>query len=449
MKISSDDRLAMAKTIISDKKVIYIKPYRNKTKCFCTQCLNTFTVSKDQLKEIHNSHMCPQCWRKASKIHDHSDSYSSYVSIPATDYKDYKYNAHNAEYGCSVDFDWEFDHPKNLMIKKVAVFEFNGNEASVKTLHFAKVRDLFISSFFSQRLYEANGDRKTGKWRQPYSLRKYWTLMYGIRDFSFDESVERNDYTVFDNPKMSYLKDTVGDISIKSTQAEIVKKHILNQLQIQRMLMFDLNSYDDVKKCNYSTGSHWSQVYDDDQVKKCMELHLNKYDEQYVRKNKIYVGDYIDYLAQCKQLCIKNKHPKNFTDEHEKMSEKIRSLEDEKRQELFKNSKAIINAITDQLPTYKCGKLSITPVMSIEELKNNARYMHNCIFGYAENYMKKKCILYIVRSNRTIVANVELNGSRVVQIRARYNKDPSAAIVKAVNCMVADNITPLERAMYG
>jgi len=214
--------------------------------------------------------------------------------------------------------------------------------------------------------------------------------------------------------------------------------------------MFDLNDYKDVKKSNYKYDSYRWQGYGEDsgigEVKECMDFHLNKYDQQYLLKNGLSLSDFLDYLKQCKKLGIKNKHPKCFTEEHAKLSEKCRKIEVMEHKEMMKNCKKIINSIVKELPEYKNGDMTIRPVKSADELKKNAKYMQNCIYGYLDKYLERKCILYIVRKKRKIVANVELHGSNIIQIRARFNEDPSKDISKAVEEMVVNNRRVLNEA---
>jgi DNA polymerase III alpha subunit len=251
----------------------------------------------------------------------------------------------------------------------------------------------------------------TGKWRISKSSNYYYN-MHNVAKFDQDHSLRTRDYTVFDNPKKTYLEDTLGGLNIKSSQLEIARKHILNPLQLRRMLMFDLNDYKDVKKSNYKYDIYWWQGGGEDsgigQVKECMNFHLNKYDQQYLLKNGLSLSDFLDYLKQCKRLGIKNKHPKFFNDEHAKLSEKCRKIEEMEHAEMMKHCKNIINSMVKVLPEYKNGDITISPVKSASELKKNAEYMQNCIYGYLDQYLERKCILYIVRKKRKIVANVEL-----------------------------------------
>jgi hypothetical protein len=443
MKLTSEERSLMAKTIVAIDPKIYVKPFHGKyKKCFCTMCQKTFKITDDQLKEIRNSHMCPICWRSIDKICDHDYKYLDYIKLD-----DHEYS--NVENGFQISFDWNFDHPKNLRIKWVAKWVWGkpketkyGTEYNATTY----VRDIVLG-MYAHNIYPAWDP--TGKWRISKSSNYYYN-MHNVVKFDQDHSLKTRDYTVFDNPKKTYLEDTLGGLNIKSSQLEIARKHILNPLQLRRMLMFDLNDYKDVKKSNYKYDSYWWQRYGEDsgigEVKECMDFHLNKYDQQYLLKNGLSLSDFLDYLKQCKKLGIKNKHPKCFTEEHAKLSEKCREIEVMEHKEMMKNCKKIINSIVKELPEYKNGDMTIRPVKSADELKKNAKYMHNCIYGYLDEYLERKCILYIVRKKRKIVANVELHGSNIIQIRARFNEDPSKDISKAVEEMVVNNRRVLNEA---
>jgi hypothetical protein len=383
--------------------------------------------------------MCPSCWTHIDRITDEQESFYDYVKIDESREKFIDTGFKCIVNGFAVSFKWDFDHPVGLSIVHVAIFDFQQpKDTGYGYIYNAtiKVKDIVLG-MFATHIYSAWVP--TGKWRKSRSA-AYFFNMYELRDKN------QIDY----GTKKEYLSDVIGIVPIKSSQLTIAKNHILSPLQIRRMIAFDLNDYNDVKKCNYRPDSYGLgriEYNDITQLKTCCDLHMNRFDMLYLRKNKIGIEDYTDYLYQCHKLGIKNKHPQDFKTEHEKMSRILLEIEEKEKEELVRNSKKILKEFTAALPEYKSSQLTIKPVKSATELKRNAEYMHNCIYGYLEKYLNHECILYIVREKSKIVANVELKGSSIIQIRARFNEDPPARIAKAVKKMVASNKSALENAI--
>lgn len=429
MRLTSDQKKVMAETVFRSRAEMYMKPYFSKYKCYCTQCSQTLVVTKDVLKEIRNSHICPMCWRKINRVTDKLEQMSNWISI-----KDDK--EHGLRNGYRITFTRKFNEAHNIRTKLVAKFygayiSEDGNSGQDPI--YSILKDIHIGMYGNNIVMDWE---KTGKWKKPTESWRVFECMYG-----YGHPFIRNKNS-FANKK-DYLFSILGNMTLKSTQISIAKKHILSEIQLQRMVMFNLNDYDSVRKSNYKMKFPWysPEEYNNVIIKKCVNENLNKYDQEYLITNNIRVSDYIDYLESCKKLGIKNKHPKDFSSEDEKIQDIIREQKEKEKNE--KAAKAL-SRFVNSLPNYKSKKYAITPVKTIEELKSNAKYMHNCIFGYLEKYSKRECLLYIVRdSNKKIVANVELNGNEIIQIRARYNNNPSKDIDKAVRDMVKKNSNTL------
>lgn len=419
-------------TIVQNSKIIYVKPYYKKYKCYCTGCGNSLVISKQQLKEIHNSHMCPMCWRKAYKVYEHDQKYLDFVNTRTEI---------NCE-GYMASFTWSFDHAEKIRIKHVAHFYGVGTLNNYHEPNHTQVRDIHIGMFGRNIYPDYEPD---GKWKKKTRSTGYFNNMIPI-NFP-NNGIWKEDIPY--GTKKDYLDDVIGKIDMKSSQKKIAIDHILSPLQIKRMVMFDLNDYEDVRKMNFKDDVWWND-YDLKEIRKCQNMRLNKFDAEYVRKNKLKIRDFIDYIEECNEVGIKNKHPKDFQHEHSKVSAMVR-LQNElsKIKKIDKRYAKHLGEITDALPKFSEKGILIQPVMNLEELSEDATYMSNCIMSYALDYINGKCFLFIVRDESgTILANVEIRKQQVIQCRARFNQDPSPEIKRAVKKMVRTKKDQLLNAEY-
>ena len=437
-ELSKETKVQMVDTIIRSGMNLIYKPYYNKYKCYCQMCGKTYTVTKDQFKEIRNSHMCPECWREVSKIEAAEPiRLIDYVSVP---------DGFNSS-GYQIEFTWFFNRASKIRTTLVAKFyNITGKYGDRQEPDYTEVRGIHIGPFGSGIYPDTIGYK--AKWRHKTKTPSYFRSMYEIGNpFNGSMAMNRDIDFAFHGGKRAYLNAVIGRYHPKSSQMQIAIKHILKPIQLQRMVMFDLNDYAIVKTMKFRKyGFYSSDPYDPAYVTSCMEYHLNKFDAIYIRDNCIDVADYLDYLSDCEKLKIKNKHPHDFQAEHAKLAKIIRERRDAMKQA---GANKILAKLAKMLPEYHGKEYVIQPIRSTSELKKNADYMQNCIYSYLDNYLDQRCFLYIVRSNEgKILANVELHKDKIVQIRARYNNEPPKSIQKTVQQMVAKNSEKLQHIPY-
>jgi hypothetical protein len=429
-------RKQMVDTIMRSGMNLIYRSHNKNVQCYCEMCGKTYTVTKDQFKEIRNSHMCPECWREVVKIQESTEPVhlADYVSVP---------DGENSN-GYQVEFKWNFNHASWIRADLVA--RFYHTKGGTQEPEYTEVKGIHLGPFWSG-IHPDSSDSLSG-WKRKTKTTNYYRCMY-INGNPVSGPMNRDiDFSNFGG-KRAYLEAVIGQYHPKSSQMQIAIKHILKPIQMQRMVMFDLNDYNIVKtmtkpKENSYYSCKLNDTYEPAEVKTCMEEHLNMYDAKYIQEHNIDVTSYLDYLHQCKELHIKNKHPHVFGEEHAKLSAILREREDMNR---LKKAERILPKLAEILPEYHGKEFSIIPVQSAEELKKDANYMNNCIFGYLDKYMQRLCFLYIVRNNNgKILANVELQEDKIIQIRARYNEDAPKKIQDAMQRMVLRNAEQLQLA---
>ena len=430
MSISRKTKEDMANTVVRSRSDIYFKPFYSKFKCYCTQCGETYTISKQELKEIKNSHMCPRCWRSATKISDsRKQNFGNYVLVPS----DNKLSA----LGYRVRFKWDLNKMVSASTKLVAKFSgINFGEELRSYPKFTEVRDIHLIPFYGGI---GEDQSQTGKWKKRTKSTRYFENMYEI---GYPEHCQYGHTPK--KTKKEYLEESIGMYHLKSSQVRIAMSHIMNPIQLQRMVMFDINDYEIAKKYNNLEESYRSR-FDDNVVARCVEMRLNKFDAEYIKRNRLSTIDYIDYLFDCDRIGMKNKHPKDFRSANTEVTRIINEQIKREEEYRIKNSKKIIKKLSAELPSKSVSGIVISPVRSVEELRESAKYMQNCIMSYMNKYITGKCFLYIVRDDSgKILANVELDKSQIIQIRGRYNSSVPKKISNIIKKMVSDNRKTLE-----
>jgi hypothetical protein len=86
------------------------------------------------------------------------------------------------------------------------------------------------------------------------------------------------------------------------------------------------------------------------------------------------------------------------------------------------------------------GFVAILP-KSVEELSREGTEMHHCVGTYAERVARGECVIVFVRAEQEPdkpLVTVELRDGKVVQARAKFNKEPSPEVEKALKMLAAE-----------
>ena len=155
-----------------------------------------------------------------------------------------------------------------------------------------------------------------------------------------------------------------------------------------------------------------------------------------LKRQKIHIGDYVDYLNDLKALRIPVtpdlRFPKNFASTHARYSEqRLEHEENVKKAELESKNRMLQEMIPELRSLYMKTKaddyLMILPE-SKEDFNREGRENHNCVGGsYFDKMLQRKCTILFLRKKEEpdkAFCTVEMDGDRVVQCRAVRNSTP-------------------------
>ena len=147
---------------------------------------------------------------------------------------------------------------------------------------------------------------------------------------------------------------------------------------------------------------------------------------RYLAKKTVLAHDWVDYLDMAKDLDMpldeRSMYPKNFKQEHDKLTERIR----------IRNADMLQKKIDKFLPKYRklygwkdCG-LIMAPHESIGSLIHEGNVQHICIGNYGESYANGKTILCTIRLQETpevplFDVEIRKGTTDIVQCRGAHN----------------------------
>lgn len=349
-------------------KLIYKKVANDKYEVLCTRCGNKEIVSKITLEQMINTQICSHCHQYINTARKRDYQVIDYVVLGG-----------DKKYGFKIVYNWSADGEEELHYKQVAYW--NGSNTYVKGI---------IINMYCITEYR-------DEWRKVRNNNNYICYFYaGLIDNS---KTRKQYYEQFELPKL------------KSNQVEIVKNNLLDLSQIRYIKMFDLKDYGSISK--YRTYMKNHKIYNDSDVE------LNIYYLDYLARNNISINDYLDYVNDCKELNIKPQKPTNFQEEHQLVGEKVQIKRDEKL------NKGVIKR-TKELAKYewKDKTLEIKTFRTIDEIKECAEKLHNCIYrNYARPYANKRTDIFYAKQNGKIVVAIEVKDKKLIQARTFNNND--------------------------
>jgi len=145
--------------------------------------------------------------------------------------------------------------------------------------------------------------------------------------------------------------------------------------------------------------------------------------------------DYDDYLRMAEEMGYPMNrndvlYPKNIRESHNALMKKYNQV----RSELVNKG---IKATADKLMKYRYEShgMIIIPAQSNEELIAESKALNHCVRTYADKIAKGKTGIMFVRKSEEPdrpYVTLELNGKKVIQVRAKNNSKPSSEVCDVV-----------------
>ena len=156
--------------------------------------------------------------------------------------------------------------------------------------------------------------------------------------------------------------------------------------------------------------------------------------------------DYNDYLILLNRLNINKDNentlfPSDFKVAHDSAVQVLQQKEDEERKAKLEKKLKKFNKLLKKYKkkyTYSSKGLIIRPLVSIDEIYNEAQQQNNCVYtNYCEKYLKGKTILLVVRKKSEpdksyCTVEISLN-DELVQCRAKNNASAPAEVKEFMN----------------
>lgn len=157
--------------------------------------------------------------------------------------------------------------------------------------------------------------------------------------------------------------------------------------------------------------------------------------------------DYEDYIAMLdangEEKTKVALYPKYFWDAHDRQNWKMQASK-EKEKSLSLNNGIKKNCLLHMKMSYgdKEAGLLIRPVVNREELIKESSLMHHCVKMYDERVAKQETEIFFVRridNKNKPLATLELEGSKIIQCRAKFNARPEENVRKFVDAWAERN----------
>lgn len=390
--------------IYKEKTIYYHKLKSGKVKFLCSECGETWYGDLKELKDIQRSHLCPKCFMEISRTTDKVQFYEKFLfdsSMP---------DMYGNYYGYAIRF--QVKNAKKVNIKCRKIFKHDGIRKYIKDYHFNSMCCKFTHD------YEWDNRKKccievNTKWHRTKAAlwRNYFDIWHD------DDMDERVCFVPYESYK-DYLMKIPYELDIKSNQMYVIQHNLMNYKQIAGMVAFNLKTIKEVSKYNKYFRNY-------DIGKMAQGYNLNIYDLDYISKNHISLHTYIDYLDVCKNLGIKDKHPKEFSKRDFELNQIYQEQRDrEKNKKLAKK----ISKITLPTTQFKANNKHyfINYYKSADELLKDSKTFTNCIYSsYTEDYANRKTDLYrCIDDKGKLIACIEICDGDIEQIMGNKNSKP-------------------------
>lgn len=390
IKPSKQEQQELAKAILYlDAPLRYKRLKSGKYKVSCNKCFNTYTVTAEQFKQIRSSKLCAHCFSEFSRSSTIQEQiYVDYVSKEKQEKGHYIENGYymviKDKLGCNPKV-LECDH----------VLYHDGNNLYRRNV----VRNMYCLSRTS-----TNGWKKVSKYTDylGYTHKYYWIK-------------EKIDSIQFKTKKSLYESYFLNELELKDNQKKLVMDNLFNRNQIKFIKLFNLKKKEDLYKYRTYIARNDTDIWALNIIDK--EIELNEYYLHYLWKNNIRLGDFIDYVEQCKILNVKLDKPKNFCEKHSEYSKMIVWLKDKTEEE---NVKKRYKKYSKYI--YKSKDIEIKPFKSVKQIIACGEKLNNCIGSYVSDYAKGETKIFYLIEKGKLSAAIEIDKGVLIQARTKNNE---------------------------
>ena len=372
-----------------------LKNNKNYVRFYCAYCQKEMNIDFKLAKQIKKAHICPNCFTDI-KLHREDYVHETYGLVRKED-KGYYYLIKK-----------QISKKPMIYIKQVAYWDdgkFYARNIARNMYGWTFHTDWEVEHWYGDK-YKKYRLRKSS----PYS---YSTLEDFFKDYEY---IDRGK---IDSSKKRWI-ESLKLPELKSNQKKLIIDNLLNLNQMLAIAIFDLKSIDDVYKYNrYINDSYF--IYH-------KNTRLNIFYLDYLSRNNIKFGDFVDFINQCKTLGIKLYKPKDFQKEHEQLTNEIEIRNEAKKDSQIKK----VYKKLDKL-TYEKENIKIKPFVSVRELIDTGAILHNCLKTYIDDYAKKKTDLFYIKDKEKVIGAIEVYKNKLKQARAAHNKDLKPRYKRIVN----------------
>ena len=376
---------------------LIVKKYKTRARIWCGQCDTEKTIPLELAKQVEKARICPCCFC-AANIHKGNYTYENARLIRIGDTGHY-YIVRK-----------RINRKPFVYHKQVAYWDEGRFYA--RNLHMSMYNWVFTSDRTIDMWYKSKKDRdRKKKFRE-----RRTTSWNGLpMQFSHIETMCGMPMPVI--TKKEWLENL--DLpQFKSNQKKIVMDNLLNVKQMWAIKTFDLKTVKEVYKYN-----RWINRQGE-----IPEMPLNVFYLDYFYRNGIRFMDYVDYLDQCELMHIKPGKPKDFYKVHAELATELKIISKKDKEELIKRRYKKLNE-----KSFKKKNIQIRPLMNVKDIVSTGTELHNCIAGYVDTYAKGQTDLFVLLEGGVKTVAIEVKRSKLIQARAKFNKDPEPKLRKIVN----------------
>ena len=410
--LSDDVSQNSAKLITNFNKLHYKKTESNTYYAFCSGCCDYSEYSKEEFKQIRSNHCCPKCGKSFK---------STSKSTPPTEYSGY---VEVEDYGYRIDtlFNWG-ELPKLKSYKQVAYF------GDTKCAWLRGIKAWYAN-------WTAYG--VTTDYNKPYYHKSYSRY---VRDSFIDYCNSNRSYqlNILTGVYLKKYLQTNFDFITKSNQKTMVMNNHFTFREAEGIKVFDLKTKEDVMK--YSDYLNrcpdlWIYVRN---MNNGLAKELNIYYLDYLSRNNIDFGRYIEYCNLAMELKYEIDKPKDF----ERSLAKLKSIKErEKIRIQFEKDKALAVNIAKRgmlLPTYEKDNIVISPFKTAYEIRTCGNKLHNCIGSYVDKYGNGMTDIYHLDVDKALRIAIEIRNGELKQAYAHHNSQCPTELMKHIKAFCKQN----------
>lgn len=264
----------------------------------------------------------------------------------------------------------------------------------------------------------------------------------------YDSFRDTNVINHIENPKVR-VQDALGmnmadihffaEINAKYKEIQLIKYcrtigRKCDEVDIKDIRRFDHDYSDKIENDPIRKPLHYTTIYklcryiceqyDIDQLLRKKDRHYVSYD--------IVLNDWQDYIKDCGKLGYDIKEscilmPRVLSEAHRGTSAAISAIENADKDEAIK---AILPEL-EETYNYSDDSFFIRPARSAAELIEEGRQMDHCVARYIDKMAEGDCTILFIRrlsDPDAPVATVEVDGMRVIQIRAFKDRIPEKSV---------------------